>query len=207
MDEMLKVVDEQRKAIGIASREEVHKKGYWHETFHCWFLKREKDNDYIYFQLRSEIKKDFPSLLDITAAGHILADETVSDGIREVKEELGIDVAMESLVYIGAIANCIVTDKIIDKEFGHVFLYMMPEPMEVFQLQEEEVAGIVRAEWKQFVELCSGKREDILVKGFVVHQDGQQKQIEKVVGKQGFVPHQNTYLEQLVEKINPYLEQ
>ncbi|CAM5275178.1 NUDIX hydrolase OS=Lysinibacillus sphaericus OX=1421 GN=LS41612_02185 PE=4 SV=1 [Lysinibacillus sphaericus] len=46
---------------------------------------------YIYFQIRSGQKKDYPGLLDITAAGHLLAVETVEAGIREVKEELGVN--------------------------------------------------------------------------------------------------------------------
>lgn len=90
--EMIKIYDEQKNPLGITSRDIVHQKGYWHDTFHCWFLKNENNIDYIYFQLRSKVKNDFPNLLDITAAGHILANETVGEGIREIKEELGMDV-------------------------------------------------------------------------------------------------------------------
>jgi hypothetical protein len=59
--EQLKIFDENRNPIGVASREDVHRLGYWHETFHCWFV-------------------------DITAAGHLMADESVEDGVREIKE-------------------------------------------------------------------------------------------------------------------------
>ncbi|WP_233522994.1 NUDIX domain-containing protein [Peribacillus saganii] len=65
----------------------------------------------MYFQLRSEEKKDFPSLFDISAAGHILANETVEDGIREVKEELGIDISMNDLEYVGVIKDSNTTDR------------------------------------------------------------------------------------------------
>ncbi|WP_328797176.1 hypothetical protein [Heyndrickxia sporothermodurans] len=67
--ELLKIFDEKRNPIGVASREEVHKKGFWHETFQCWFVSKEEEKDYILLQIRSDQKKDYPNLLDITSAG------------------------------------------------------------------------------------------------------------------------------------------
>ncbi|WP_310793579.1 NUDIX hydrolase [Salipaludibacillus neizhouensis] len=101
--EKLKIFDDNRNQIGIASRSDVHRVGYWHEVFHCWFVCNIQGTDYIYLQLRSNKKKDYPNLLDITAAGHLLADETVKDGVREIKEEIGIDVAFEELKQLGVI--------------------------------------------------------------------------------------------------------
>lgn len=124
--------------------------------FHCWFLKNENNIDYIYFQLRSKVKNDFPNLLDITAAGHILADETVGEGFREIKEELGMDVSMEDLELIGVIKDCIITENFIDKEFGNVYMYRVNEEP-VYKLQKEEVSGIVRTKFKNFYDFVFEK--------------------------------------------------
>jgi hypothetical protein len=43
--------------------------------------------DYIYRQIRSDINRGYPNLLDITDAEHILAHEMIYDGAREVKEK------------------------------------------------------------------------------------------------------------------------
>ncbi|WP_223260763.1 NUDIX hydrolase [Bacillus sp. LNXM65] len=93
--EKLNILNEQHEAIGVAPRSDVHAQGLWHETFHFWLLKKELDTVYLYFQLRSPAKKDFPSLFDITAAGHLLANEQPSDGVREVEEELGLTVPLK----------------------------------------------------------------------------------------------------------------
>lgn len=169
--EQLKIFDDDRNPIGVATREEVHRFGYWHETFHCWFTHKEEGTDYIYLQLRSQTKRDYPNLLDITAAGHLLADETVQDGVREIKEEVGIDVSFEELLPLGIIDYCVITDDFIDKELAHSFLYKSEKSFEDFTLQDE-VAGIVRVEFNHFVELWFGERESVKIRGFEMGKNG-----------------------------------
>ena len=121
--EKLKIFDEYRNQIGVATRKDVHKLGYWHEAFHCWFISEEKGTNYLYLQLRSHKKKDYPNLLDITAAGHLLANETVQDGVREIKEEVGIDIPFQELIFLGIVDYCVIREDFIDKEIANVFLY------------------------------------------------------------------------------------
>ena len=72
-DEWLNTFNDRHVKIGVESRTNVHAQGLWHETFHCWFVKLVDIEPHLYFQQRSEVKKDFPCLFDITAAGHLLA--------------------------------------------------------------------------------------------------------------------------------------
>lgn len=138
MTERLKVFDEHYRHIGEETRDIVHEKGLWHETFHCWLV----DETNVYIQKRSFAKKDFPGLYDITAAGHLLATENVMDGIREVEEELGIKVDPARLVKAGVIRDVIRLPGFIDKEYTNVFLYRSTFSTTDFSLQEEEVEGI-----------------------------------------------------------------
>ncbi|MEK4907089.1 NUDIX hydrolase [Niallia sp. FSL M8-0099] len=203
--EMIKIYDEQKNPLGITSRDIVHQKGYWHDTFHCWFLKNENNIDYIYFQLRSKVKNDFPNLLDITAAGHILADETVGEGIREIKEELGMDVSMEDLELIGVIKDCIITENFIDKEFGNVYMYRVNEEP-VYKLQKEEVSGIVRTKFKNFYDFVFEKRTEITVNGFIINTYDEKLEITKSVTKEDFVPHSGSYLKDVVTIIKNVMD-
>lgn len=202
---MLKIFDDERNPIGIASREEVHRLGYWHEAFHCWFVSKEKDIDYLYLQLRSDRKKDYPNLLDITAAGHLLANETVHDGVREIKEEIGIDVIADELVPLGVIDYCVTKENFIDKELANVFLYKSNKTFDDFTLQEEEVSGIVRVVFNDFVELWEGKRETITIQGFEIKKDGNKVFMDGHVGKDQFVPHPISYYQMVIRKIKQRL--
>lgn len=203
--EMIKIYDEQKNPLGITSRDIVHQKGYWHDTFHCWFLKNENNIDYIYFQLRSKVKNDFPNLLDITAAGHILANETVGEGIREIKEELGMDVSMEDLELIGVIKDCIITENFIDKEFGNVYMYRVNEEP-IYKLQKEEVSGIVRTKFKNFYDFVFEKRTEITVNGFIINTYDEKLEITKSVTKEDFVPHSGSYLKDVVTIIKNVMD-
>lgn len=199
--ELITKVDENRRPLGTAPRSEIHEEGHWHETFHCWLVSKENETDMIYFQIRSEVKKDFPGLLDITAAGHILAHETVQDGIREVQEELGIDVSMDDLEPLGVIENSITTKEIIDREWCHVFLYRMNETADEFKLQKEEVSGILKANFSDFYKLWLGQKEEIRAIGFHKTELGNKVAIDKHISKNDFVPHQPSYLENVVKSI------
>lgn len=203
--EMLKIFDKHRNQIGITSRDIVHKKGYWHETFHCWLLEKENDINYIYIQLRSDVKKDYPSLFDITAAGHILANETIHNGIREVREELGLDISPKDLEYLGIIDDCMISESLIDKEFGHVYMYRLNEKTTKFCLQKEEVSGIVRTKFTNFYDFCVGDTNELSVEGFMIDYLGNEVAIAKNVTKKEFVPHQDSYFITLVKLINEML--
>jgi isopentenyldiphosphate isomerase len=202
--EQLKIFDENRNPIGVASREDVHKLGYWHETFHCWFVRKEQERDYLYLQLRSKTKKDYPNLLDITAAGHLMADESVEDGVREIKEEVGIDIHFQDLIPLGIIDYCVKEEDFIDKEFAHTFLYKSEKSFDDFILQDE-VAGIVKVDLNEFAELWFGKSEIIKITGFTVTEDGNKIYFEEHVGRGKFVPHQNKFYRTVLEKIKEHI--
>jgi isopentenyldiphosphate isomerase len=199
--EKLKIFDDNKKLIGIASRSDVHRIGYWHEAFHCWFISNEQGIDYIYLQLRSKYKKDYPNLLDITAAGHLLADETVEDGVREIKEEIGIGVNFKELIKLGVIDYCVVQENFIDKELANVYLYKSQNTFDDFTLQVEEVSGMVKTKLVEFAQLWSGEKDEIKISGFKIDDAGERQNIQENVNKEKFVPHQVAFYKEVIQKI------
>ncbi|ANU24567.1 NUDIX hydrolase [Planococcus donghaensis] len=199
--ENLRIYDEHRVAQGVASRQVVHEKGYWHETFHCWVVSREKDRDMIYLQLRSNDKKDFPGLFDITAAGHLLADETVKDGVREVREELGLRVEFNELFPLGTIQDQLAIGNFVDNEHCHCFLYRKKDNYdETFELQKEEVAGMAKVDFRELAALIARENERIEVEGFLSTLEERQY-FKKEISLTDLVPHSTGYLEKIIEQI------
>ncbi|KPB06403.1 NUDIX hydrolase [Bacillus sp. CHD6a] len=200
--EQFKVFTKQREFVRIASREEVHKKGYWHETFHFWLVAEIDGKNYLYFQLRSESKKDYPGLLDITAAGHLLHNERIEDGIREVKEEIGLNVTIEELHYLGIFPYEKILGEFIDKEHAHVFLLKRVIPFHEFTLQQEEVSGMYLVPIDEFMNLWFKDNQDtILIEGLFENKDGKIAASKWKVNKADFVPHSDDFYRDVLNAI------
>ncbi|WNS44881.1 NUDIX domain-containing protein [Paenibacillus sp. MMS20-IR301] len=199
--EILTTFDEQGHVTGTAPRDEVHRLGLWHETFHCWFVGKDDSGLTVYLQLRSTQKRDYAGLLDITAAGHLTAGETVQDGVREVQEELGLALAFDELKPLGIIPYCMDTAGFLDRERANVFIYENRYALEDFVLQQEEVAGIVQASFSSFRSLITGAADTLRIQGFRITADGERVIIDEQAGFTRFVPHEQAYYLQVIKGI------
>lgn len=186
--ERLKVFDESYTYVKEDSRDEVHRQGLWHETFHCWLV----DNEFVYIQKRSAVKKDFSGLFDITAAGHILATETVMDGIREVEEELGLVVDLKKIYAKGVVRDVIELPGFIDREFANVFVYQSTYKPSEFLLQQEEVASVHIVKRQELRNLFFDEIETVVCTN--IFDDTVLE-----IGLVDFVPHERTYFEQVAK--------
>ncbi|MGB3260264.1 NUDIX hydrolase [Paenisporosarcina sp.] len=153
----------------------------------------------LYFQLRSHLKKDFPGLFDITAAGHLLAHEKVSDGIREVREELGVDLCMEDLKPIGIFKDSIVQRDFIDNEFAHTYVYIMGRASASFRLQEEEVSAIYSVPIADVISLYEREIDHITLA--CIHSNSTIHS-SLIVKPEDFVPHSEEYTGKVLKSLN-----
>ncbi len=190
--------------IKVVSRDEIHRNGFWHETFHCWIVEMAGETPLIHLQLRSSDKKDFPDLLDISAAGHILAHETVEDGVREIGEELGIEVGFEELIPLGIIKDQLTVRDFIDNERCHVFLYKVEGKLDnKYIFQEDEVAGMFKFDFGEFAALCKGAAAQVESKGEISPDGGL---LPRTVTLADLVPHEPAYLKEAVDRIQKALQ-
>jgi isopentenyldiphosphate isomerase len=200
-DEILTTFDADGNVTGTAPRNEVHHRGLWHETFHCWLVGLEPEGLFIYLQLRSQQKRDYAGLLDITAAGHLLSHETPENGIRELEEELGIGVPFAELIPLGVIPYTMDSAGFLDRERAHVFLYKNTLPLEAFNLQQEEVAGIVKTSFAEFCKLWQGATASVRIRGFQMDGDTREP-IDELADLSCFVPHEPEYYLRIIDGIS-----
>src|ERR1035437_3521295 len=163
--EYLDIFDDNMKHIGTALRGDVHAKGLWHQTFHCWIVRRDGSKRFVLFQRRGPDKKLYPNALDITAAGHLLAGESPIDGIRELTEELGIPASASDLVPMGVRTDVAIIGSVTNREFCHT--YMLESNLEPrdYSLQQAELSGLVEMDLGLGLELFSGACAAVPVSG------------------------------------------
>ncbi|MFC0214956.1 NUDIX domain-containing protein [Paenibacillus chartarius] len=187
-DERFDVLDEGGQVIGTATRAEVHAQGLWHRTFQCWIWGRDAGGVFVLFQLRHPEKDTFPGLLDITCAGHLLSGETPEDGVRELQEELGVDVPFHSLTPCGVYAEeDRLSGGVIDREQCHLFALERAEPLSSYRLQPEEVSGLYRVMLHDVHRMLEG--ESVPAAGVLLQPDGTLLACERLLRPADFVPH------------------
>lgn len=145
MDEKIDILDASgRPTCVVRWKSEAHRLGLWHRCFHCWVAGTDGEGPYLLLQRRAAAKDTWPGRLDVTAAGHLAADEKPLDGLRELEEELGLRVEPGRLIPLGErrVEQRIPAGR--DREFHEVFLLFDPTPPAGLRLQREEVASVLR---------------------------------------------------------------
>lgn len=201
-EEIVDTYDEAMHWTGRATRQEVHRRGLWHQTFHCWVLHRKPAGDFLVLQRRHAGKDTHPHLLDVSSAGHLEAGESPADGVRELAEELGLRVPYEVLAKLGVFKYSGVGPGIADNEFCHVFaLVRQDADLGDYQPALGEVSGLYEVRLADMVALCQNRLERVPAVGFDVDDEGQRTSREMHLSRSGMVWFGAPYYTMLVDGI------
>lgn len=157
MKEYLDVVDENGLPTGeTVERSVAHREGIPHRTAHLWLLRKHAGRIQVLLQKRAQTKS-FPGFYDISSAGHIPAGQDyLASAVRELKEELGITAEESDLVYCGRMT--INWDDVFfgvpyhDRQYTKIFLLWADIDEREFELQKEEVDGILWIDLEECME-------------------------------------------------------
>lgn len=163
MNELFDIYDEARNHIGVKPRAAVHRDGDWHQVFHCWVVGRDPDGVAFVVLQKRALDRDYPGKIDISAAGHLEAGERACDGVREIEEELGLQVKFEDLVPLGIRLGATKIGNFIDRQFCYVYFYECDQSLESYRYQSEEILGLVKLPIDGGLRLFSGEVAAITV--------------------------------------------
>ncbi len=161
--EYFDILDENGNKTGkVKLRSEVHRDGHWHKAVHIWILNNNGD---VLLQRRCATKDSFPNMLDISSAGHLSAgDDSLTGAIRELKEELNLDVTKEDLQFIKTLKkNSKYNSNFINNEFADLYILITDKKIEDMKFQEEEISEIMFVPYKEFKQMVENKQEDLLM--------------------------------------------
>ena len=141
-EEELDVVEPDGTWIGRRTRREVHEQGLWHQVFHCLVVRTGLPARVV-LQQRHRSVRSFAGKLDLSATGHLSAGETPREGLRELTEELGVQVDPSRLVPLGA--RLLVDDggEGRNRERVHVHLLADDRPLDAFAPDPQDVEALV----------------------------------------------------------------
>jgi isopentenyldiphosphate isomerase len=142
MEELIDIVTKNGLPTGeTALKSVIHTKGYLHNTAHIWFY---TNDGKILLAQRAASKSIYPLLWDVSVAGHIDAGESIENGaIREIKEEIGLQIKSTDLEKIG-VFECFQSypNGIKDNEFHNTYIVQLEVPIASLTPQEEEVQAL-----------------------------------------------------------------
>ena len=93
--ELVDVVDEEGRTVGVVSRREMRARRLPHRSAYVLVFNRAGD---LFIHLRVPTKDVYPGHWDVAVGGVLATGEGFDDGARrEAAEELGVDVAVERL--------------------------------------------------------------------------------------------------------------
>ncbi len=189
--EYLDYFDAQHRLLGKKEKVEIHKNALWHHTFHCWIFTSKGE---IIFQLRAKNIVANPNVLDISSAGHIEAGEDpLAGGLRELNEELGLNVGLNDLIRLGIFQHA--SDALYpdgspnqNREFCYTYLLKSDKPLDQYRLQKEELGGIYTIPLVDLFKIFTQEVKQIQISGLAFQDSGELKSEIKTVSLKDFNP-------------------
>jgi isopentenyldiphosphate isomerase len=191
-DELLDYFDIDGAWLGSASRRAVHDRSLWHRTLHLWLASAEHGGSLL-FQLRSATASNWPGLLDVSVAGHLLAGEAYLDGLRESREEIGIAVPTGAAIALGQRRDespdpgggC-------NRELQGVYIARLDPAWGSFDPVDREVAGLFWIGNDDGARLHRGEVATITCPGVTV-DGGARREERRLISLDDFVPRADGY--------------
>ncbi len=191
-------------------RRDVHRDGDWHRSLHIWVALREGPDlpgaprsPHLLFQRRSPEKDTWPGALDVAVTGHLRAGEALLDGLREAREEIGLELAPGDVVRLGLRRCAEERGAIRDRELQEIFATATPLPLSFFQPDPDEVTSLVVIESEAAFALFRGERAEAPA---FERRCGGSAPVEIVARAADFIPAADEYYALAARSLEAFLQ-
>lgn len=175
-DELLDVLTPAGEPTGLVKRRaDVHRDGDWHRVFHLWVVKEDR---YVLFQRRAATKDIEPGKIDATVGGHYGAGEDLRAVLREVEEEIGLNVSPADLHPLINVRIEYFYEHATDREHTESYVLRRDAPLNDYRLPCNEVTVLYEVPIDGAIELyrngtpvaaagydCQGRNNNALLYG------------------------------------------
>lgn len=139
-DELIDIFDGDNNPLNLQKmKSEAHESGLWHRAAHVWIYNSKGE---ILLQLRAKDKKLYPGKWDISASGHVSAnEEPIVSALREIEEEIGLSVKEDDLELVQIRKKERNLGNVVN-EFYYVYLLRFDGDPNSLKIPKEEVEAI-----------------------------------------------------------------
>lgn len=156
--EIVDIYNERHEKLEYTKERQALEKGEYRLSCFVFTL---NDKDELLIQQRTQTAKHCPNMWEVTSGGAIAGDDAVEGAIRELKEELNIEVKKEELKFIGNYVRV--------NDYVEVFLLKKNIKIEDLTLQKEEVQDVKWETISEFEKLI--KEEKACSTGFNIFKN------------------------------------
>ncbi len=160
--EYINIYNDNHELIGVCEKKLAHKVGLWHEVFTCQIINPKKKT--AVFQIKNHNHNNIHNkdLIEITVGGHLRSNEKLEDGIREIREETGLEIDFNKLKSLGVrqVAITVKEDYIV-REFQNIYLGFVDKDIKDYHCVDDEVSEFIEFDIDELIELLLENKKSI----------------------------------------------
>lgn len=162
---LIDVVDENDNVIGQTTKEDAHRSGDWHRVAHVWVC---TPGGQVLIHKRADSKKLLPGLWDIIIGGHLDSGEDYETAaVRELAEEVGIEVEKDELVHLGKWHGTANPKAPNNREFIEIYGIRYEGAIEALKPEPKEISELRFVPLARLVEVSNDEKESAKFVSFV----------------------------------------
>lgn len=187
---LIDIYTDRNEHLGTEDKKVAHETGLWHHTFSCLAINPATATVLLQKKSPGRYVFDRPDHADFTVGGHYHAGETIPEGVRELREELGLNTPYTDLQPLGIRQTAVtLAPGWIEHEFQYWHLLPLDLDLADIPLDDAEVSGLVEVALDDAIALACAQSTEVSARYLVRSgQDGHHRLLDGVLRSQDLIP-------------------